>query len=219
MAHFSALIFDMDGLMIDTEGLYWDAAREIAAGFGKKVADDTMRQMMGRAPIDSMRVFAHDLQLPDSPQDLLHRRTVLMLERFRKPITPMPGLTEILETFHGQLKLAVATSAPKEFVDLILPAMSISRFFDAIQTSDGITHGKPHPEIYLKAIERLHLQPQACIVLEDSTAGAQSGKNAGAYTIAVPSNYTRSQNFDFANYIARDLIDAMQHIQHLPLAA
>jgi HAD superfamily hydrolase (TIGR01509 family) len=213
MQKFSALIFDMDGLMIDTEGLYWAAAREIAASYGKTVADDTLRQMMGRAPIDSMRVFARDLKIEDSPQDLLDRRTEMMLKRFAQPITPMPGLMEILNTFRGRLKLAVATSAPKAFVDLILPAMKIADFFDVIQTSDGLTHGKPHPEIYLKTIARLEVKPAESIVLEDSTAGAQAGKNAGAYTIAVPSDYTRQGDFSFADYVATDLIDAMRHIQ------
>lgn len=212
MTKFSALIFDMDGLMIDTEGLYWAAAREIAAGYGKTVGDDTIREMMGRAPIDSMRVFARDLKIEDSPQDLLDRRSEMMLRRFAQPIAPMPGLMDILQKFRGRLKLAVATSAPRAFVDLILPAMKIVDFFDVIQTSDGLSHGKPHPEIYLKTISRLEAKAARCIVLEDSTAGAQAGKSAGAYTIAVPSDYTRQGNFGFADYVASDLLEAARHI-------
>ena len=106
----------------------------------------------------SMRVFAQDLQLPDSPQDLLDRRSAMMLELFKKPIAPMPGLLDLLRAFHGRLKLAVATSAPRAFTDLILPSMGLQKFFDAVQTSDDVTQGKPHPEIYLKAIARLPLQ-------------------------------------------------------------
>jgi HAD superfamily hydrolase (TIGR01509 family) len=215
MPRFTALIFDMDGLMIDTEGLYWAAAREIAASYGKRAEDNTIRNMMGRAPIDSMTVFANDLGITDPPQELLDRRTVMMHERFRKPVTPMPGLTEILGAFKGRLKLAVATSAPKAFTDLILPGLGIAGFFDAIQTSDGVTHGKPHPEIYLKAIARLDVRPEESIVLEDSTAGARAGKSSGAYTIAVPSEYTRGEDFGFADYVARNLDDAREHIEGL----
>jgi len=215
MPRFTGLIFDMDGLMIDTEHLYWAAAREIAASYGKSVEDDTLRQMMGRASIDSMSVFARDLGIADSAQELLDRRTGMMLKRFANPITPMPGLMEILQGFHGRLKLAVATSAPKSFTDLILPAVGIDRLFDAIQTSDGVTQGKPHPEIYLKAIGRLGARPDESIVLEDSTAGARSGKSAGAYTIAVPSELTRGQDFGFADYVASDLFDAASHINRL----
>jgi HAD superfamily hydrolase (TIGR01509 family) len=216
---FTSLIFDMDGLMIDTEGLYWSAARAIAADYHKTVSDDTLRKMMGRAPIDSMRVFAQDLQLPDSPQALLDRRSAMMLELFKKPITPMPGLLDLLRAFHGRLKLAVATSAPRAFTDLILPSMGLQKFFDAVQTSDGVTHGKPHPEIYLKAIARLGAHPQESIVLEDSAAGARAGKAAGAYTIAVPSQYTRAENFDFADLRAGSLADAGQEIENLLLKA
>ncbi len=215
MPEFVALIFDMDGLMIDTEGLYWAAAREIAQSFGKRVADDTLRDMMGRAPIESMRVFARDLKLGDSAEELLDRRTAIMLKRFAEPIAPMPGLMEILRAFRGKLKLAVATSAPAAFADLILPAMKIVDYFDVVQTSDGVKRGKPDPEIYLKAIERLGVAAEASIVLEDSVAGARAGKNAGAYTIAVPSEYTRGGDFGFADYVARDLDDARGHIAEL----
>jgi HAD superfamily hydrolase (TIGR01509 family) len=208
MAEFRALIFDMDGLMIDTEGLYWAAAREIAASYGKAVSDDTLRNMMGRAPIESMRVFVRDLELRDSAEALLDRRTAIMLKRFAEPIAPMAGLMEILRAFKGRLKLAVATSAPAAFADLILPAMKIADYFDVIQTSDGVKRGKPDPEIYLRAIERLGAAAEESIVLEDSVAGARAGKNAGAYTIAVPSEYTRGGDFAFADYVARDLNDA-----------
>ena len=84
-----------------------------------------------------------------------------------------------------------------------------------VTTSDGITRGKPDPEIYLKAIDRLGARPEETIVLEDSANGARAGKNAGAYTIAVPSSYTRTDNFDFADYRASDLIDAKRHLQTL----
>src|SRR2546429_4254018 len=139
----------------------------------------------------------------------------MMLELFKKPITPMPGLLDLLRAFHGRLKLAVATSAPRAFTDLILPSMGLQKFFDAVQTSDDVTQGKPHPEIYLKAIARLGAQPQQSIVLEDSAAGARAGKAAGAFTIAVPSRYTRSENFDFADSRAQSLVEAGQTIEAL----
>ena len=134
---------------------------------------------------------------------------------FKKPITPMPGLLELLRAFHGRLKLAVATSAPRAFTDLILPSMGLEKYFDAVQTSDDITHGKPHPEIYLKAIARLGAKPQESVVLEDSAAGARAGKAAGAYTIAVPSRYTAAENFDFADSRADSLVHARDQIEKM----
>jgi len=203
---FQAIIFDMDGLMVDTEPLYWEVARKLAQAHGTSVADNTLRRMMGRSRIDSMRIFASACRIDKPcPEDLLIEREKLMLERYARGVQPMPGLREILDRFHGRLKLAVATSSPRKFTDALLPALGVARYFDVIQTGDEITHGKPDPEIYLKAMSKLQIEPRSCIVLEDSHAGALSGHRAGAHVIAVPSYLTEHEDFSFADARARNL--------------
>jgi HAD superfamily hydrolase (TIGR01509 family) len=211
---FQAIIFDMDGLMVDTEPLYWEVARNLAHAHGTSVADETLRRMMGRSRIDSMRIFASECGIDKTcPEDLLIEREKLMLERYARGVEPMPGLREILERFHGRLKLAVATSSPRKFTDVLLPALGVARYFDVIQTGDEITHGKPDPEIYLKAMSKLQAEPRQCIVLEDSHAGALSGHRAGAYVIAVPSHLTESEDFSFADARAESLQQAVKEIE------
>lgn len=210
-----AVVFDMDGLMIDTEGLYWAVGRQMARDFGKEVQDETLGQMMGRAPLDSVSIYARALGLSHSPEELLEMREARVMQAMQKGIEPMPGLFEVLETFKPKFKLAIATSAPMRFLNVVLDGLGLRRYFDALQTSDDITHGKPHPEIYLRAMAKLNIPPAECFVLEDSSNGALAGKRSGAYTIAVPSQYTRLQDFKFVDFIAKDLLDAATHIESL----
>ncbi|HWE02051.1 MAG TPA: HAD family phosphatase [Tepidisphaeraceae bacterium] len=207
-----AVIFDMDGLMIDSEGIYWAVARQMAREFGKEVSDDTLGRMMGRAPLESVELYARELGLNRPPEQLMRERDQRVLEIFQGGIEPMPGLMQVVEDLRPRFKMAVATSARLSFVNIIFGGLGIHRFFDIIQTSDDIHRGKPDPEIYLLAMSKLGVGPQDCFVLEDSSNGSLAGKRAGAYSIAVPSQYTRKQDFSFADYVARDLLDANAHI-------
>jgi HAD superfamily hydrolase (TIGR01509 family) len=207
-----AIVFDMDGLMIDSERIYWDAGRQIAREHGKEVSDQTLGRMMGRKPLESLTVFATELGIPDRPEDLLEAREARVVSVLEAGVEPMSGLMDVLPVLRQKYKLAIATSARRYMVDIIMRSLRVEHYFDVVQTSDDVTNGKPDPEIYLKAMSKLGVKPAESVVLEDSSNGALSGKRAGAYVIAVPSQYTRHQDFGFADYIAADLTDAATHI-------
>jgi len=207
-----AVIFDMDGLLIDSEKVYWRVGREMAREFGKVLSDQTLGNMMGRDPLDSMSIYARDLQLRQSPQELLDLREKRVLDVMRRGVEPMPGLFESLDQLRPHFKLAIATSAPMRFVDVVMESLPMRAYFDVIQTSDDIMHGKPDPEIYLKAMAKLRVTPGESIVLEDSSNGCRAGKRAGAYVIAIPTEHTQPQDFSFVDHIAASLADAAAHI-------
>jgi HAD superfamily hydrolase (TIGR01509 family) len=216
-----AILFDMDGLMVDTEPLYWEVARELAAAHGTTCSDATLRLMMGRSRTESMQIFARECGITGaSPETLLAEREPKMVERYARGVTPMAGLREILDRFHGRLRMAVVTSSPRKFADVLLPALGIEQYFDVIQTGDTVARGKPDPEIYLTAIAKLAasigtLTAAQCLVLEDSRAGALAGKAAGCRVIAVPSHLTASEDFSFADARADDLHTAARLIEAL----
>lgn len=212
---FKALIFDMDGLMIDSERLYWEVEREIARKFQKSVNDATLWKMMGRRPIEGLRIFVEDLQLPITAEEALSSRDVLMREKYRNESEAMPGLSHILDTFEERLKLAVCTGAQQEFMEIVVDRLGIREKFDILQASDEVKKGKPDPEIYLTCCRKLSLKPSMCVVLEDSSNGALAGKRAGCYVIAVPSEYSRGQDFSFVDFVAGDLFEAEKHISGL----
>jgi HAD superfamily hydrolase (TIGR01509 family) len=191
-----ALIFDMDGLMLDTEKLYWEVGRELGRQFGRSVSDDTLRKMTGRDRVQSSRILAEEGGIPLAAEEVMARRERMMLEKFtRGGLEPMPGLREILERFRGRLKLGVATSSPRMLVTAALPALNADRYFDAITAGDEVSHGKPEPELYLRTMEKLGVGGADSVVLEDAPSGALAGKRAGAFVIAVPSALTVSEDF------------------------
>lgn len=210
-----ALIFDMDGLMIDSERLYWQVEMELARSYRKEVKQETLWKMMGRRPIEGLRIFVEDLELPISAEEALALRDARMREKYRDESEAMPGLFHILDALYGKLKLAVCTGAQREFMEIVVDRLKIRDKFEVLQASDEIQKGKPEPEIYLTTCEKLGCESQECIVLEDSSNGALAGKRAGCYTIGVPSEYSRGQDFGFVDFVASDLFAAEKHITGL----
>lgn len=211
----SALIFDMDGLMIDSERLYFAAEREMAAHYGREIRDEQLWPLMGRKPIESLRLLRGILGVEASAEELLEWRNRLMAEKLGRDLGAMPGLVEILDAFRGRLKLAVATGAQREFLDIALDTLDIRGYFDVLQTADTVERGKPDPEIYLLACRRLGLPPAACVVLEDARNGVLAGHAAGCPVIAVPNDYTRGQDFSEADWVEPDLFAAARRVESL----
>jgi HAD superfamily hydrolase (TIGR01509 family) len=210
-----AIIFDMDGLMVDSERLYLQAQQEITRQFNKTLPEKVRLKMMGRKPLESMKIFVEALDIPEDAVKLLEMRNDIMREKYKTDLVPLPGLVHIIDAFYGKLKMAIATGAQEEFLDIVVDQLEIRNKFDVLQASDGIEQGKPHPEIFLKTCEKLGLKPGECIVLEDSLNGVLAGKKAGCYVIAVPSEYTKQENFDRADFAADDLFCAAAHIDEL----
>lgn len=208
-----AVIFDMDGLMIDSERLYFEAQREIGRRFKRQVKDELLWKLMGRKPLESLEIFVLDLNLPLSPEQAKKMRDEIMREKMMNDLKPMPGLYHVLDSLYGKLLLAVSTGAEQEFLDITLDQLNIRNKFSVLQASDEIKIGKPNPEIFLVTCSKLGVAPEESIILEDSENGVRAGKNAGSYVIAVPSDYTRSHDFSAADFVAADLFKAAEHIQ------
>ena len=213
---YQALIFDLDGLLIDSETIYRKISYKMAADFGKQLHDGIWVKQMGRSPIESLGIFREELGIDShTAQELVDLRNILLLEGFKNDLQIMPGAIEIIHAFHGKIRMAIATGSPRILMELALDRLGLSGYFEYTLPSDDIISGKPDPEIYLKTVQALGLYPDECIVLEDSSNGALAGHLAGCYVIAVPSDYTRKQDFSFADHIADDLFGARMWIEEL----
>ena len=203
-----AVCFDLDGLMFNTEEVFYVSADLLLQRRGMRMTRGAMDAMLGLRPLESLTAFRDYMQLNEEPADLLAESRVIFLERLVDPLKPMPGLFELLDLieFRG-LPKGVATSSPRNYLNNIFSRFDLEPRFPTKLTAESVTHGKPHPEIYLKAAEQLGVHPGNMLVLEDSATGTRAAAAAGAFIVSVPHEHTAGHDFSQSKYIASGLED------------
>jgi haloacid dehalogenase superfamily, subfamily IA, variant 3 with third motif having DD or ED/haloacid dehalogenase superfamily, subfamily IA, variant 1 with third motif having Dx(3-4)D or Dx(3-4)E len=193
--HTRAAIFDFDETIINLE-LQHDAAVEALCASRGSSYDALPPEWRHRSGIriydevvDMRRIFGWS----ESVDDLYAARQRFFMEACTKTeLRLMPGARRAIEMLHDlDLRLGVASSGVRDYLEMILSRVGLRSFFDVIIAGEDVSHGKPHPESFLAAAERLGVEPSECIVFEDSTVGVQSAKSAGMYCVAVPNPAAR----------------------------
>ena len=203
-----AVVFDLDGLMINTEDVYQLVGTELMQRRGKTFEDDLRGAMMGQPTLAALSVMIDWHQLSDRLEDLAAESDRTFWEKVEGNLTTMPGLHELLAFIDQQgLRKAIATSGARPYAEELLGRVDLHEHFEFLLTSNDITKGKPDPEIYLKAADRLGMSPAEMMVLEDSQNGCRAGVASGAYTVAVPSPHTAGHDYTGAKLVADTLAD------------
>jgi len=185
----SHLIYDMDGLLLDTEPFYTQATQVIVAKYGKAFDWSIKTMMIGRSAQDSARLLVEALQLPLTPDEYLAQRAEI-LERLFPETEPAVGALRLTRHFHRhRIPQAVATSSNRRYFELKTDKhKEWFNIFDCIVVGDdpAVKQGKPAPDIFLVAAERLGAPPSSCLVFEDAPAGAEAALAAGMSVVVVP---------------------------------
>ncbi len=203
-----AVVFDLDGLMFNTEELYQEVGTELLRRRGHVFTQDLLDRMMGRPSHIALQIMIDTHTLKATVQELLAETDEIFPSILRERLAPMPGLVELLAALERHsIPKAIATSSRRTFVEHVLGVFGYQPRFSPILTSEDITHGKPHPEIYLKAAERLGILPGETIVLEDSENGCRAAVAAGTIAVAVPGAHSRRHDFTGATLVADSLAD------------
>jgi HAD superfamily hydrolase (TIGR01509 family) len=203
-----AVVFDLDGLIANTEDLYEKAGEAVLRRRGKTYDASLREQMMGRPVADALQLMIDCHALADPLDDLMCECKSEMQQLLATSLAPMPGLYELLDALRaGQLPTAVATSGPREYAHHVLGRLEVKDRFAFILTAEDIRRGKPDPEVYLLAAERLQLEPACMMALEDSGNGCRAAVAAGAFTVAVPNRHTMKHDFAGTRLMARTLAD------------
>jgi HAD superfamily hydrolase (TIGR01509 family) len=203
-----AVVFDLDGLMFNTESVFTLAGTELLRRRGKTPPADLFHRMMGRRPVEGFQILIDVMGLSETFDVLARESEEIFTEMLADRLAPMPGLYELLGLIEQRrLPKAVATSSPRRYMRSILDRFNLMDRFAVTLTAEDVSRGKPHPEIYLTAAERLGVEPREMLVLEDSEAGTRAAHAAGAHIISVPHEYSAAQDFSVARAIARSLID------------
>ncbi len=203
-----AVVFDLDGLMFNTEDIFNQVGREVLRRRGKELTPEVLCQMMGRRAPEALGIMIAAHGLSDTVSQLIEETRVLFTALAAERLAPMPGLYELLEHIERRgLKKGVATSSGRGYLEAILNKFDLLPRFHLTLAAEDVRDGKPHPEIYLTAAARLEIEPGEMLVLEDSHAGTTAGVSARAVVVSVPNDHSRDQDFSHAAHVARRLDD------------
>lgn len=203
-----AVVFDLDGLIANSEDLYELAIDEILGRRGKPHDHALRVQMMGRPVVDSFQIMLDYHALPDQLDDVLREVEEELTRLMDTLLAAMPGMNELLDKLDAAaIPVAVATSGKRSYAADVLTRLGLFGRFRFILTAEDIRRGKPDPEVYRLAAARLQLPPAAMLVLEDSGNGCAAAVAADAFAVAVPNRHTREHDFRGARFIAETLAD------------
>lgn len=203
-----AVAFDLDGIMFNTEHVFFLSGDALLQRRGKKMTPDILRGMMGRRAHEGFEHLTQFLDKPEDPLELWEESQEIFRSLLDQHLKPMEGLFELLD-FLEELDIpkGVATSSPRPYLESLLSRFDIIHRFPISLTAEDVTHGKPHPEIYLTAAEKMGVSPKNMLVLEDSETGTRSGVAAGAYVVSIPHEFSNYGDFSSAKFIAERLTD------------
>jgi HAD superfamily hydrolase (TIGR01509 family) len=181
-----AVVFDLDGVIVDSEHVWDEVRRQLAEERGGRWNDRASRDMMGMSSVEWSQ-YMHDLiGLEESPEEI-NNEVVHRLEGiYRERLPLIPGAVDAVRALAARWPLGLASSSNRELIDLVLEVSSLDRYFRVTVSSEEVPRGKPAPDVYLAAAQRLGAAPERCAAVEDSEKGILSGRAAGMRVIAIP---------------------------------
>jgi HAD superfamily hydrolase (TIGR01509 family) len=180
------VVFDLDGVLIQSEELWADVREELARERGGRYGREEQRAMMGMSSPEWSRYMHEHVGLPESPDEIAAEVVELMADRYRRQLPLIDGAVEAVERLAARWPLGLASSSNRPLIDLVLELSGLAPLFQATVSSEEVARGKPAPDVYLEACRRLAVDSTLAAAIEDSHAGIGSAKAAGMRVIAIP---------------------------------
>ncbi len=181
-----AVIFDMDGVLVDSEAVWDDVRKRFTEENGGRWHDGAQRDMMGMSSVEWSRYVRDRLGVDMDPKEISSAVANRVAEGYREELPLLPGAVEAVELLAAEWPLGLASSSNRHVIDLVLDLAGIADAFRATVSSEEVGAGKPAPDVYLEAASRLDVDPPACMAIEDSTNGIRSARAAAMAVVAVP---------------------------------
>lgn len=188
LADFDAVIFDMDGVLTDSEPIWKIAMEEVFSHVGCNLTRQDFQRTVGLR-LDEVVTYWYDVAPWEKYSAIDVERMIVkrMDELLRKQAVPLPGVPEALEYFRSNgKKIGLATSSYTVLINAILETMGVTHYFDVVWSAENELYGKPHPAVYITTAQKLEVNPKKCLVIEDSLNGIISGKAAKMSVICIP---------------------------------
>ena len=182
-----AVIYDMDGVLVDSE-VYWDQARvDFAAERGLRWTDAMQRQAMGRSTVGWAGVMRDRLALDMSLAAIIAEMKARVIAQYERRMPTRPGALESVAAMQAHYRIGLASGSPTEIIKAVLRITGLDQIFEVMVYGDAVGKGKPAPDIYLEALKQLGISPRQSLGIEDSANGLRALKAAGMYAVAAPS--------------------------------
>jgi mannitol-1-/sugar-/sorbitol-6-/2-deoxyglucose-6-phosphatase len=182
-----AVIFDMDGVLVDSEPYWLKSREEFSQSIGKTWTDESQRLCMGRSTIEWAEVMQERLELDMTLDDIMADIKARVISHYEQHLPLLPGAVEAVHTAASGFRVALASGSPTEIIHSVTQLTGLDQVFEVMVFGDNIKRGKPAPDIYLETARLLGIPPQNCVGIEDSGNGVRAVKAAGMYAIAAPS--------------------------------
>lgn len=203
-----AVIFDMDGSLVDSMWVWKDIDIEYLGRFGLDIPDDLQQEIEGMSFTETARYFRDRFGLDRSVEQIRADWNEMAWDKYRSRVMLKPGAREFLDYCRSQgIKLGIATSNSREIVDMVMEERGVADYFSCITTACEAKKGKPAPDVYLLTAQQLSVDPKKCLVFEDIVFGIQAGKAAGMEVCAVDDAYSAYQEAEkrsLADYYIKD---------------
>lgn len=211
-----AVLFDLDGLMVDSEPHSLRSWHAILASRGVTLDQPTTERMLGLRQVETGQMLVDRYRLPDQPSALSREKEEYQIRHLNGNVRAMPGLRELLDEIDRRaLRKAIASSGVRRYVNAVLEIIDLTGRFSTIITGDDVHNGKPAPDVFLAAAHALQTDPQHCLVLEDAPAGVQAAKAAGMQCVAIPNYHTGGLDLSLADYLFPSLIEVRDALPRL----
>jgi HAD superfamily hydrolase (TIGR01509 family) len=181
-----AVVFDLDGILIDSEHVWDEVRQQLADERGGRWNEDASRDMMGMSSLEWSRYMRDVVGLTEEPEEISAEVVRRLEDRYRRELPLIAGAEEAVKRLAKRWPLALASSSNRELIDLVLESSGLHRYFEASVSSEEVARGKPAPDVFLEAARRLRAEPTRCAAVEDSENGILAAKAAGMRTIAIP---------------------------------
>jgi HAD superfamily hydrolase (TIGR01509 family) len=211
-----AIFWDNDGVLVDTEHLYFRATQRVLAEIGVELTEAQYVELFLVRSVGGWHLAEARGFSPQEVEALRLKRNALYGKLLHGAHAVIPGVPEVLQALHGRYRMGIVTSSAKEHFDIIHAASGLLRYFDFVLTRGDYHCSKPHPEPYLKAIAHAGVAPDECIVVEDSERGLAAATAAGLRCIVVPSQLTSGCAFAGADRVLTDIGELPQILRKHP---
>jgi len=203
-----AVIFDMDGVLIDSTEIIWHSFRQLLEPYGIKVSDELIKEYLGRSLKDLLKLWEERFQVKLPPlSEFAHKSAVIQIEMLKESLAEKELIFLLDNLKKNHFILAIGTASEKTRTDQILDLLGIKKYFSAIITADDVSEHKPNPHVYLEAAKKIKVDPRRCVVIEDAATGIEAATRAKMKSIGYLTQYNSAKSLKGANLLIKGFDD------------